>query len=65
MGFINDLLECAYCTSVWVAMIIALLANLPGFKFIILGFVVHRMANVTHYLIDRLNVNYASLHEDV
>lgn len=55
--FFHDLLDCGYCTSVWVALI-------PAYWYVesndwltlgIFALVIHRLSNVIHFLIDVLD----------
>lgn len=60
LNFLHNLLDCPYCTSVWVSFFYVLL-----FYFILTGSYVaiilpmiltfHRLANITHFVIDRIN----------
>lgn len=62
--FLHDLLDCGYCTSVWVGCLMALLL----FKdvsiitiyvdWIFIGLIIHRCSNIIHFGIDRLNSNH-------
>ena len=57
LRFIHRLLDCGYCFSVWAAFFVVLL-NYLTYNYIVeifvLGLVVHRLANVTHFIIDRV-----------
>jgi hypothetical protein len=61
--FIHDLLDCGYCTSVWVGWFIAfvLFRDLYFFNkyldLFFIGLVLHRLSNVLHFVIDRINGN--------
>lgn len=55
--FFHDLLECSYCTSVWVSII-------PAFWYVgknelltlgIFALVIHRLSNILHFAIDILD----------
>ena len=64
-GFAHDLIDCPYCTSVWVStfyiLCIYLSANSPLFLYIFTCFcliiIVHRLSNVVHHIIDRIDKN--------
>ena len=55
---VHELLDCAYCVSVWVGWFVyicwfcfdSIIINI-----IFMGFVLHRLANVLHFVIDRLD----------
>ena len=56
-GFLHDILDCGYCTSVWAAIIPAIwLITDPGgpiiLDIIITLLVLHRLSNVLHFIID-------------
>ena len=60
-GFIHKLLDCGYCTSVWSGWFVALvffkdigILNVWVDWFFV-GLVIHRLSNVLHFLIDRLD----------
>jgi len=60
--WLHALLDCGYCTSVWIGWFI--IVTLYFFEdnniFINLffgGLILHRLANILHFLIDRLNSN--------
>lgn len=57
--YIHDLLDCGYCTSVWVGwlVIILLLVNNTILNVFLAGIVLHRLSNMLHFLIDRLDRN--------
>ena len=54
-NFIHDILDCGYCTSVWMACIFALFFLTNSFNFVILILVLHRLANVLHFSIDLID----------
>ena len=56
-GFLHDLLDCGYCTSVWMAI-------LPAYWYVgsgewltlgIFALIIHRLSNVLHFAIDLLD----------
>lgn len=60
--WLHGLVDCPYCTSVWIASILVLVYYLSQvlsfyvwFKFFLYGFAVHRLSNVFHFIIDRLD----------
>jgi len=62
LGFIHKILDCPYCTSVWIGLLVVLglylySANaLPSLLvWFCIGVVLHRLSNVLHFLIDRLD----------
>jgi len=59
--FIHDLLDCGYCVSVWVGLFSAcvfLFVDNIILNLFFMGIVIHRLSNILHYLIDRINRNY-------
>ena len=57
-NIINELLDCSYCTSVWIGWFVYICWF--GFDSVIIdvifmGFVLHRLSNVLHFTIDRLD----------
>lgn len=60
-NFIHELLDCGYCVSVWVGLFSAYIfffMNNAVFNVFIIGIVLHRLSNVLHFIIDRINRNY-------
>jgi len=55
--FFHDLLDCGYCTSVWIAFFLFIFFMfIPEIMFFVcLVFVIHRLSNVWHFIIDRLH----------
>lgn len=58
---LHDLIDCGYCTSVWIGFFTALLM-FPDVNFInkyidwfILGLILHRLANFLHSIFDYIN----------
>lgn len=54
-GFFGELVNCGYCTSVWVSAVVAWLAVLPisswfVVNYIITVFIIHRLSNLLHEL---------------
>jgi hypothetical protein len=63
--FLHDLIDCPYCTSVWVSLFhvctLVLVSIFGGIDIFILFMCVlslHRLSNILHHLIDRINRNY-------
>ncbi len=54
-GWVHNLLDCGYCTSVWAASFVMCLLLLDSlYVNIVCGvFVLHRLSNVFHYISDR------------
>ena len=55
--WLHDLIDCGYCFSVWMGVIIAIFffADVPIFLRIIFGLVVHRFSNMFHNIMDRIH----------
>ena len=62
-NYFYDLVTCPYCFSVWVGWFSVVVLGLYAkvgfldsyFGYFLVGLVVHRMSNVLHYLIDRVD----------
>lgn len=57
--FLHDLLDCGYCTSVWVGCFMSLmLIDLPlihwSIDWLLYGLAIHRVSNMLHFVIDKL-----------
>ena len=66
-SFIHDLLDCGYCTSVWVGILTSFYLYNQSFSFIMLfliGLVIHRSSNVLHFIVDRINKEYVPYVKD-
>lgn len=60
LNFIHRILDCGYCFSVWAGLLnilILFIFNCSVVDFLTLTVVVHRLSNVFHFMVDRLNVN--------
>jgi len=63
--FLHDLLDCPYCTSVWVSLfymtmlylIVGVYALSSVFVFFMLVIALHRLSNILHHVIDRIDSN--------
>jgi hypothetical protein len=60
--FIHNILDCPYCTSVWVSFFYTFIwfvyikYGLPFFVLLFfLSIAVHRVSNIVHFIIDRLD----------
>jgi len=59
-NWLHRLLDCGYCTSVWIGMFTSLLlfSHVNVFNtyldWIFIGLVLHRLSNVLHFLVDRI-----------
>jgi hypothetical protein len=71
LKFISSAIECSYCTSVWVSLfctvmlyldVINLLPQILALFFI--GLVLHRVSNVLHFIIDRIDSNHIDLDKE-
>lgn len=59
-NWIHDLLDCGYCTSVWVGLFVVIcmiFVNNVILDFFFVGIVLHRLSNVLHFIIDRIDRN--------
>jgi hypothetical protein len=62
-NFIHELLDCGYCISVWIGFFSAyvfLFVDNIIFSIFFMGIIFHRLSNILHYLIDRVNRNHDS-----
>lgn len=63
MKFLHELIDCPYCTSVWVSLfyvtmlylVVEVYALSSVFVFFMLVIALHRIANVLHHIIDRVD----------
>ena len=69
--WLHGLVDCPYCTSVWIAVFLVsmyyvsqVLSFYGFFKFFLYGFVVHRLSNIIHFIIDRLDPYHIDLEKD-
>jgi len=63
--FMHDLIDCPYCTSVWVSLFyicaLFLSVDIDATSILLIFMCVitlHRLSNILHHLIDRTNKNY-------
>ena len=59
--FIHDLLDCGYCFSVWAAALsyfLLFVFNNNITIFFVVSVVLHRLSNVTHFIIDRIGSKF-------
>jgi len=54
-NFIHDILDCGYCTSVWVAFLFAGFSFIEEFKYVVLILILHRLSNILHFIIDLID----------
>jgi len=59
-NWLHRLLDCGYCTSVWIGLFAALLLFRglhlisPYLDWIFIGLILHRLSNVFHFIVDRI-----------
>ena len=61
--YLFDLVDCPYCLSVWVGWFFAVIFSLdisigffyPFFGYFLGGLIIHRLSNMLHFIIDRLD----------
>jgi hypothetical protein len=56
--WIHDLLDCGYCTSVWIGIFAAIYLTffrVTAVEIFVLGIVLHRLSNVFHFMVDWLD----------
>ena len=64
--FMNRVLACGYCTSVWTGMFVAIFLPISIFPFplinwFITGLLYHRLSNYLHITIDNIEFNHRSM----
>ena len=71
LKFIHNILDCSYCTSVWVSLssilLLCLYINhlLPHIlALFFMGVILHRLSNVLHFIIDRVDSNHVGLDKE-
>ena len=71
LRFIHNILDCPYCTSVWVSLssiiLLCLYLNnlLPHIlALFFMGVILHRLSNVLHFIIDRIDSNHVGLDKE-
>ena len=71
LKFMHNVTDCSYCTSVWVSLFctgmlclykINILPQILALFF--MGIVLHRLSNVLHFIIDRIDSNHIGLDKD-
>jgi len=71
LTFIHNILDCPYCTSVWVSLfsiimlylyINNLLPHILAWFF--MGLVLHRLSNILHFIIDSVDSNHIGLDKE-
>ena len=58
-GFLHDLLDCGYCTSVWIGVLSSIIfidyiIIDKSVSWLIFGLLTHRLSNLWHFVIDRV-----------
>jgi len=53
-GFINNILQCPYCFSVWASLIVICMSYNSYSIFILYVLCMHRLSNVCHNIFDKL-----------
>ena len=71
LKFVHNILDCAYCTSVWVSLssilLLCLYINnlLPQMlALFFMGIILHRLSNILHFIIDRIDSNHIGLDKE-
>lgn len=71
LKFFNDLLECSYCTSVWVSLFCIVMLYLYTYNLLphilalfFMGLILHRFSNILHFIIDRIDSNNINLDKE-
>ena len=71
LRFVHSVLDCNYCTSVWVSLssilLLCLYINnlLPHMlALFFMGIILHRLSNVLHFIIDRIDSNHIGLDKE-
>jgi len=57
-NWIHSLLDCGYCTSVWIALfVVVVFILLDNFyvNIFFYGIILHRLSNILHFVVDRIN----------
>lgn len=71
LRFFHTLLDCPYCTSVWVSLssivmlclyVYSLLPHILALFF--MGIILHRLSNILHFIIDRIDSNHVGLDKE-
>lgn len=71
LKFIHNVLDCGYCTSVWVSLFSIILLYLyinnllPHIlALFFMGIILHRLSNILHFIIDRIDSNHIGLDKE-
>ncbi len=59
-NWMHSLIDCGYCTSVWVGWFVAisfLFLKSAVLNVFFIGIVLHRLSNILHFIIDRIDRN--------
>jgi len=69
--FIHNILDCPYCTSVWVSIFCIIMLYLFNLNFLpqiltlfFVGLILHRLSNILHHIIDRIDPMHLRLDKD-
>ena len=60
LNFIHRIVDCGYCFSVWASILTTFMILQGEFgtvDFLVVILVVHRLSNMLHFIIDRLDTN--------
>jgi len=71
LRFIHNMIDCPYCTSVWVSLFLTVMLYLYNINTLpqilalfFMGIVLHRISNVLHFVIDRIDSNHVDLDKE-
>jgi len=71
LKFTHDIVDCPYCTSVWVSLFCTVMLYLYNINTLpqilalfFMGIVLHRISNVLHFIIDRVDSNHVDLDKE-
>jgi len=71
LKFIHAILDCPYCTSVWVGIFFSIMLYLFIIKLLpqimalfFMGIVLHRLSNILHFIIDRIDPMHQRLDKE-
>lgn len=60
LNYIHRIFDCGYCFSVWAGILSTLMIFFIDYMivdFLIITIVVHRLSNIFHFIVDRIDVN--------
>jgi hypothetical protein len=71
LRFTHDIIDCSYCTSVWVSLFCIIMLYLyinnilpQLLALFFMGIVLHRLSNILHFIIDRIDSNHIGLDKE-